>query len=865
MRAAPTTAPRRTLPLRLFIVAAIMGVALLVFLAVHLTSSLIYERTMARQAEQTASGIAHQTFASMFQIMREGWTREQLEEFSRGIEESLEGTPLRVDLYRGGKVAELYGELDQEYGDERIARTFDNGEVASAHDNGELRYTFPLRARQECLACHGNASQGDVLGVMEVRQDLGSALGDARSQHLWTFLATGAGTLLLGSLIAAWATGPVTRSVRRFREQVARVNAIQDLNHLRTESLDTGFTELDQVVSQVDELVRKLRSVAVDKDILEFELKLLDKFIITSDVVRDWREYLCALLDEITTIIDAHTLFTLFKTRDDQFELEIFWRGTPDEGTRAAVEQLAIQRIRECNELEVGDNLEVRHNVAAPDTQLPELDPDAIELATKSLLLETPRIGGVVGIGVQCDLARDPIRHVVVESILSTLLNLVGSVKAIYKYTQDLEYYATRDPLTNLYNQRVFWELLDYEIKRAKGHEYPFAVMVVDLDNFKTINDRYGHAFGDRFLQAYADSIRHAIRNEDILARYGGDEFALILPETDLEDAHLLAARMVEATDRLTLPAPDGSRVKATTCIGIATYPRHGSTTRDLFLVADNMMYKAKSEGKNAVCIPDSDDAAAVFRETGETGIMIMEALEDRRIEPFFQPIMDIGSGEVRIHELLMRIRLDDRLIPAGEFVEVAETMGVMHQLDYLLIEQAFRRVRETGYDGLLFVNLSPRALIIGEFIGQVRQLAREYDIDPAMVVFEITERDTVRNMELLEKFVLDLKRQGFQFAVDDFGSGFSSFHYLKRLPIDFVKIEGDFVRNMVGDRRDQAFVRSIAALARDLEVQTIAEFVEDAEVLDAVASIGIHYAQGFHIGRPGPWLTRPERQGMVQ
>ncbi|WP_018995194.1 bifunctional diguanylate cyclase/phosphodiesterase [Thioalkalivibrio sp. ALJ2] len=853
MSAERPASPRRALRLRLFIVAAIMGVALLVFLTVHITSTLIYERTMARQAEQTASGIAHQTFASMFQIMREGWTREQLEAFSAGIKESLADTPLQLDFYRGEKVSALYGDVDQPAWHERIEHAFETGAIESRQDNGELRYTFPLRARNECLACHGNASSGDVLGVMEVRQDLGTAISEARNQHVWTFLGTGLGTLLLGSLIAAWATAPITRSVRRFQDQVTRVNAIKDLNHVETQAIDTGFVELNQVVDQVDDLVRKLRAVAVDKDILEFELKLLDKFIITSDVVRDWREYIGVLLTEINTIIDAYTLFTLFKANDDVYELEIFWRAEPTEATRRTVERLATHRIRASEEFVRDANISVRHNVADASSHLPELSPRQIELATKSLVLDTPRIGGVVGIGVQSDLVRDPVRHVVIESILSTLLNLVGSVKAIYKYTQDLEYYATRDPLTNLYNQRVFWELFNYEIKRAEGHGYPFAVMVVDLDNFKTINDRYGHAFGDRFLQAYAETIQGAIRNEDILARYGGDEFALILPETDQHSAWQLAAHMAEATDGLSLPAPDGSRVKATTCIGIAAYPRHGKDTRDLFLVADNMMYKAKREGKNAVCVPSDEEVAAVFREAGETGIMIMEALEDRRIVPYFQPIMDTATGEAHIHELLMRIRVGDELIPAGQFVEVAETMGVMHQLDYVLIEQAFIEVSRSGYSGLLFINLSPRALIIGEFIGKVRQLALDHGIEPAKVVFEITERDTVKNMAVLEQFVLDLKQQGFQFAVDDFGSGFSSFHYLKRFPIDFVKIEGDFVRNMVHDARDQAFVRSIAALARDLNVRTIAEYVEDAEILEAVKSIGIHYAQGFHVGHPGP------------
>jgi GGDEF domain-containing protein len=160
------------------------------------------------------------------------------------------------------------------------------------------------------------------------------------------------------------------------------------------------------------------------------------------------------------------------------------------------------------------------------ETKLPELTIQDFELQTKSLLLETPKIGGIVGIGVQSALTLDEVRRMVIGSVLTILLNLVGSVKAIYKYTKDLEYYATRDPLTNLYNQRMFWELLGYEVGRAKRHSQQFAVLMLDMDNFKTINDRYGHHFGDATLRGFAELLHRAVRDGDLLARYGGDEFS---------------------------------------------------------------------------------------------------------------------------------------------------------------------------------------------------------------------------------------------------------------------------------------------------------------------------------------------------
>lgn len=151
----------------------------------------------------------------------------------------------------------------------------------------------------------------------------------------------------------------------------------------------------------------------------------------------------------------------------------------------------------------------------------------------------------------------------------------------------------------------------------------------------------------------------------------------------------------------------------------------------------------------------------------------------------------------------------------------------------------------------MLFINLSPKALIVGEFVGRVHRLAMEFDIEPSRIVFEITERETVSNLSLLEKFVLDIKLQGFSFAIDDFGSGYSSFQYIKRFPVDYIKIEGEFIRNMLNDEMYLAFIKSIVTLAQELNIKTIAEYVEDGEILAAVSALGIDYAQGYHISRP--------------
>lgn len=445
----------------------------------------------------------------------------------------------------------------------------------------------------------------------------------------------------------------------------------------------------------------------------------------------------------------------------------------------------------------------------------------------------------------------DETRYLVVESVLSTLLNVVGSVKAIYKYTRDLEYYATRDPLTDLFNQRVFWELTTYEVGRAQRRGYRFGLLLIDIDNFKLVNDNYGHSVGDTYLQRFARQVQGALRDGDILSRYGGDEFVALLPETTQDDVVTVAERVRRAVEELEVEAPDGVRLRVTASIGMAVYPDHAESPKDLLLFADNMMYRAKAAGKDQIAVPTKDDIVDVFRDITQKSVMVLDAIENRRVVPYFQPILDVAERRIVAYEVLSRIELEDQIIRADEFVEIAERIGVIHRLDILVLEQALATLAQRGHEGEIFVNLSPRALVFSEFSRDLRRIVAASGISPDHIVFEITERDTVKNLSLLERFLSELKADGFKLAIDDFGSGFSSFHYLRRFPIDYLKIEGDFISNMLSSEKDHTFVTSIRSLAREMGITVVAEYVESAEVLGELERMEVHLAQGYYIGRP--------------
>ncbi len=271
-----------------------------------------------------------------------------------------------------------------------------------------------------------------------------------------------------------------------------------------------------------------------------------------------------------------------------------------------------------------------------------------------------------------------------------------------------------------------------------------------------------------------------------------------------------------------------------------------------MFVIADSMMYQAKEEGKNSIKIPNERDISNILKTNQEKSSLLIKAIENDEIHPYFQPIKPANTkNDLVIHELLMRINQDGRVVSAFEFIEIAEARGLINTMDLMVIEKAFKEIQRTQYEGILFINLSPKSLIVGDFINKINSFVNKYNIQREKIVFEITERETVKNFSLLEKFVHNLKSDGYKFAIDDFGSGFSSFHYIKKFPIDYVKIDGDFIININKDEKDRAFVNSIVTLAKELKIHTIAEFVENQEIVEILDELEIDYYQGYHIGKP--------------
>ncbi len=845
--------------LKNFIVVGTIIGTVTMFSIVYFAISYMNGNNVRTEAKDISKNIADTTSNTIFHVMKKGWNRNEVKDVLESNRELFKKAHYSVEVFRGEVVEKSHGRIKQAVMDKEALEVFHTGDEKALETDNTIRYIYPLKAKTECLTCHTNASTGDVLGIIDITNDLSVTISEGNKKIQMILLLIFPVPILGALIVSGIVSRKITRSVSKLQKRIESINSVKDLKLLAMNDVDLTFREFNTLFEGLKKTVLRLRETAIDKDILEFEIRLLEKFIITSELVKDWKDHIKHILIEINRIMEAYCLFSLFVMNDETYDIEIFWRNTPSQNTRETTERIIKLKLMSHPYFGNLNGLNIVHNVVLPLANLPELNEDTLEMQTKTLILDSPRIGGIIGIGVNVDLSFDPTRALVIEGVLTTLLNVVGSVKAIYKYTRDLEYYATRDPLTNLFNQRVFWELLDYEAERAKRHNYKFSVLVIDIDNFKVINDVYGHIFGDKFLQGVSSTVRDIFRKEDIVARYGGDEFAGIILDSDEEHAFLVAKRIKEAIKEFSLKAPDGVIVKATVSIGIAVFPNHASSPRDLFLLADNMVGSAKSSGKDRIVIPTSEEIADVFKHISEKNIIIMNAIDEKRIIPHFQPIMNVKTKKIEAYETLMRIELDDKTMTAAEFIDLATDIGVINKMDSILMEKVFIKASEMNYAGNLFINISPKALIFSEFLPNIRNMVRNYNINPSRVVFEITERDTVRNLTLLERFVLDLKFEGFKFAIDDFGSGFSSFQYIKLFPIDFIKVEGDFIRNIIGSGNEvnKAIVNSIATFTAQVGIKTVAEYVEDEEILNVVELMGLDFAQGYHIGKPAPELKQ--------
>ncbi|HWQ38853.1 MAG TPA: EAL domain-containing protein [Burkholderiales bacterium] len=437
------------------------------------------------------------------------------------------------------------------------------------------------------------------------------------------------------------------------------------------------------------------------------------------------------------------------------------------------------------------------------------------------------------------------------------IVGLRGTARNIteqHRSALQIEYLATHDSLTGLPNRVSLQRTLEAAL--ASGEKG--AVLQLDIDHFKYVNDNFGHRAGDQLLIAVGGVLKDLVKERNAgVFRLGGDEFALHLPDALRSEAISTAEAVLDTLRRFKPQmAHDTWLSTLSASIGIATYPFQGGDVATLLANVDIAMYQAKDDGRNRFVLHDitSEELRATHRRV-HWARELRQVLDQDRITVWSQPVVRLSDRQTVHHELLARIsdRNGEVVLPA-QFIQIAEELGLVREIDLRVVEKLLgylSAAERRGQKARYFVNLSRASISDPNWVQRFRRLLESASVTHSQLVFEITETAAMANVNLTQRFIADLRRLGCRFALDDFGAGFSSFYYLKRFDVDYLKIDGSFVQEVAKDDAAKLFVRALCDVAMGLNKQVIAEWVESPAALEILAGMGVEYAQGHLFGAP--------------
>ncbi len=444
--------------------------------------------------------------------------------------------------------------------------------------------------------------------------------------------------------------------------------------------------------------------------------------------------------------------------------------------------------------------------------------------------------------------------------ILSVGIDVTERKEAVDK----LEWIADHDPLTRLYNRRRFQIELENIIDISRQYQRSGALLYFDVDHFKYLNDTKGHQAGDRILILISKKLRSILKIPDIVARLGGDEFAVILAEADEKIAIEVAKRIIKSIGEIESNILGGAHTISVS-IGIVIFPNDGLNVDELLSNADMAMYQVKQKKRGEYHLFSSDiHVKDRLNQLISRKKRIETAIKNDQFVLYYQPILDLKHNKISRYETLIRMVSEDGSIQTPDtFIPEAEQLDLIGDIDRLVIKKAIKALSEfkaEGYDLSLSINLSGKAMDAPDILKLVQQKLDEFKVEPSRLIIEVTETAAVSDIVGAERLMYEINQLGCHFALDDFGVGFSSFFYLKQLPVDFVKIDGMFIRQLPFSDEDQIFVKALNEMAHGLGKQTVAEFVENEDILKMLRQYGVDYAQGYYIGKPLPDILREQR-----
>lgn len=657
-----------------------------------------------------------------------------------------------------------------------------------------------------------------IAGSIRFSVDMDQALAGFYNRSKYALMAGVLRNMLLVSLLFFVFYLTLAKPIARIAREINLINSdqpgLQRLTPLPPDRKD----ELALLVSSSNDLL----------DIVELSLA---KRRAVELALRKSEEHLRQIIDSLPVMIGARNIagYYLFANKALADELGF---------SREEMRTLHVRQLLKNSVFEIDTMLQNDYRVIQGDEELDVIEERFITATGKQLFLQT---------------------HIMPLAFYDEKVALIVSVDVTERKNAQakMEYMAHHDALTGLPNRVQLVERLEHELRRAERHGYFGAVLFIDLDQFKTINDSLGHPVGDKVLQEVATRLVKTVREEDLVARLSGDEFVVVLTVLD-QDIEIAALRAGEISEKIrsviSLPILcDDMELRVTCSVGVVVYPEKNNTVHELLRYADTAMYQVKEKGRDSIEFFNDEMADKVSRQLVMEGDL-HRALEEKQFELHFQPKLDVATGHIVGAEGLLRwLHPSKGFISPSEFIPVLETSGMILEVGQWVLEEACKTLVRWQDKGLwqegmrLSINISPRQFRRKAFVDDVLSTLKAYAIPENSLDMEVTEGILIQQIDEAIVTMGTLVENGISFSLDDFGTGYSSISYLKRLPVTVLKIDQGFVRDIIEDRNDRVLVETIITMGKLLDMEVVAEGVERAEQLEILRQYGCHYYQGFY------------------
>jgi len=702
-----------------------------------------------------------------------------------------------------------------------------------------ISYYYPIKTDDKCLKCHISAKKNQTIALLNIKENNIFLLKDLLYYFLLTFFIIFIFTIILNIHFKK----NIKNELKNIYLKLKNINSYKDLLNF---SFIKNKYKNDKEIYQLITLYKdKLEEITFDRKLINFQIELLNKIVISEKNITNLELYLKNIFSELNILFNLNLLYSVLYF-DNKYEILVIWKYIPSNNLKNTLENSILLKFP------INENIKIIFNHQIIEN-LPFINEEFLLNNTQEIPLTTyvkkeKIINDFIGVGFNIE-KNDKLKYQMLKNILSVLINLIKMVKVVNNYVNDINHLATRDSLTNLFNRRFFYEIMDTKLKENLINKKFFSLIFIDVDNFKLINDNYGHKNGDLFLIELSLIIKKNIRNEDIATRFGGDEFVIFINK-NISKTVKVAERIKKDINNLISSNKNKFPKEVSLSIGIVEIPTHGKDIEELINLSDEMMYYGKTNGKNNIIICNNELLLHFYNKNILKEKILINAINHSFLIPYYQKIVHYKNKNNYFYETLMKIKIDNKILNAKDFIKIIKNNNLIYKMDMLLINKTLKYLKSIDYNHKILFNISVNTLNKHNFFIEINKLTKIYNFDKGNIILKITENNFFKDFKYLKSVIIKLKTEGFQLSISDLKEDILLFKYINEINIDYIKINGEFI-NSLNNKKNYIFLNNFISLCKDLKIKLIAEYIEDKKIYDLINKLEIDYLEGYYIEKP--------------